>query len=41
MDDIANLGWRIFSRFVGPTEEVGGTATPVVADTHRLPAPAE
>jgi hypothetical protein len=21
MDDIARLGWRIFSRFVGPTEE--------------------
>jgi hypothetical protein len=21
MDDIAKLGWRIFSRFVGPTEE--------------------
>jgi multidrug efflux pump subunit AcrB len=41
MDDVANLGWRIFSRFVGPTGEASSAATPVVADTHRLPAPAE
>ncbi len=39
MDDIANLGWRIFSRFVGPTGEA--SATPPAADAHRLPAPAE
>jgi multidrug efflux pump subunit AcrB len=38
MDDVANLGWRIFSRFVGPTDEAGGTP---VTDAHRLPAPAE
>ena len=39
MDDIANLGWRIFSRFVGPTGEA--SVTPPAADAHRLPAPAE
>jgi multidrug efflux pump subunit AcrB len=39
MDDVANLGWRIFSRFVGPTGEA--SVTPPAADAHRLPAPAE
>jgi len=39
MDDVAHLGWRIFSRFVGPTGEA--SVTPPAADAHRLPAPAE
>ena len=39
MDDIGHLGWRIFSRFVGPTGEA--SVTPPAADAHRLPAPAE
>jgi uncharacterized membrane protein len=41
MDDVAKLGWRIFSPFIGPTEETGGAATPAAAEAHRLPAPAE
>ena len=46
MDDIAKLGWRIFSRFVGPVEEpeapLPTTPVPIkppVTDEHRWPRP--
>ena len=44
MDDIGQLAWRLFSRFVGPTEEADGTAAPpasAYAEPVRLPAAAE
>ena len=46
MDDIAKLGWRIFSRFVGPVEEPEAPLPnapvpikPPVTDEHRWPRP--
>ena len=46
MDDIAKLGWRIFSRFVGPVEEPESPLPnapvpikPPVTDEHRWPRP--
>ncbi|MGE0850757.1 MAG: efflux RND transporter permease subunit [Hyphomicrobiaceae bacterium] len=46
MDDIARLGWRLFSRFVGPVEEpeapLPTTPVPIkppVTDEHRWPRP--
>ena len=43
MDDIGNAIWRIFSRFIGPTEEPDGAIeAPALAPApHRLPAAAE
>jgi multidrug efflux pump subunit AcrB len=48
MDDIGQLAWRVFSRFVGPTEEdaapaagAGPAADVVRAETRPLPAAAE
>ena len=42
MDDIAKLGWRIFARFVGPTEEPPAPV-PVTPPTapHAWPMAAE
>src|SRR5581483_5381406 len=41
MDDIARLGWRLFSRFVGPAEEppAAPPLTPPASDAHRWPRP--
>jgi multidrug efflux pump subunit AcrB len=42
MDDIGRLAWRIFGRFVGPTEEpTASSAATVPAEPLRLPAAAE
>ena len=42
MDDIGRLAWRLFSRFVGPTEEPAESPTAAVqAEPLRLPAAAE
>jgi hydrophobe/amphiphile efflux-1 (HAE1) family protein len=44
MDDIGRLAWRIFSRFVGPTEEPAAAASApavVPAERRSLPAAAE
>jgi multidrug efflux pump subunit AcrB len=44
MDDIAGLTWRLFARFVGPTEEREPSppaVAPPQAETHRLPMAAE
>jgi multidrug efflux pump subunit AcrB len=43
MDDIGRLAWRVFSRFVGPTEEPAAAAAPAAshAERARLPAAAE
>ena len=45
MDDIAKASWRLFARFVGPSEEAGTASDPALAapasQAHRLPAPAE
>jgi hypothetical protein len=43
MDDIAKLGWRLFSRFVGPTEEPPASApvTPPAAEPRTWPMAAE
>ena len=43
MDDIAGLGWRLFSRFVGPTEEALAPVpvTPPGADPRPWPMAAE
>jgi hydrophobe/amphiphile efflux-1 (HAE1) family protein len=42
MDDIGRLAWRIFSRFVGPTEEPAASPSATVpAEPLRLPAAAE
>ena len=40
MDDIAGLGWRIFARFVGPTEEPPAVAPPA-AEPRAWPVAAE
>jgi hydrophobe/amphiphile efflux-1 (HAE1) family protein len=44
MDDIAKAMWRLFGRFVGPTEEAQEISPPVMShgpQPHRLPAAAE
>jgi hydrophobe/amphiphile efflux-1 (HAE1) family protein len=43
MDDIAKLGWRLFSRFIGPTEEPPAPVpvTPPATDPHPWPMAAE
>ena len=42
MDDIAKAMWRVFGRFVGPTEEAQEQiAPPQMSQPHRLPAAAE
>jgi hydrophobe/amphiphile efflux-1 (HAE1) family protein len=42
MDDIAKAMWRVFGRFVGPTEETQEQiGPPQVSQPHRLPAAAE
>lgn len=42
MDDIAKAMWRVFGRFVGPTEEAQKqVAPPQISQPHRLPAAAE
>jgi hypothetical protein len=44
MDDIGRLAWRIFSRFVGPTEEPAAVALPsaaVLPELRPVPAAAE
>jgi multidrug efflux pump subunit AcrB len=43
MDDIAKLGWRIFSRFVGPNEEPPAPVpvTPPPSEHHAWPVAAE
>jgi len=43
MDDIAKLGWRIFSRFVGPTEEPPASVpvAPPSTEPHAWPVAAE
>jgi multidrug efflux pump subunit AcrB len=43
MDDIGRLAWRVFSRFVGPTEEEPAAGPPALAPgaVQRLPAAAE
>jgi hypothetical protein len=38
MGDIGNLIWRIFGRFIGPTDEPPAYTA---AATHARPAPAE
>ena len=41
MDDIGRLAWRLFSRFVGPTEEEPAAATPpALARPQLRPLPA-
>jgi multidrug efflux pump subunit AcrB len=43
MDDIAGLAWRLFARFVGPTDEPSAPrlVAPPAAEAHRLPVAAE
>jgi HAE1 family hydrophobic/amphiphilic exporter-1 len=44
MDDIGRLAWRVFSRFIGPTEEEPASApapVAVAAEVRPLPAAAE
>jgi hydrophobe/amphiphile efflux-1 (HAE1) family protein len=42
MDDIGRVTWRIFGRFIGPTEEAAtGIPAAAAAELHRLPAAAE
>ena len=43
MDDIAGFIWRLFSRFIGPTDEPGDEAPPAAISSNEpaVPAPAQ
>jgi hypothetical protein len=44
MDDVGRLAWRVFSRFIGPTEEEAAALSPPAAapaEPRSLPAAAE
>ena len=43
MDDVAKVGWRLFSRFIGPSEDPPGptVVAPPPAEHHTWPIAAE